>query len=62
MSGIFSYCRNLNELNLSSFNTNIVNDMNNIFCYCENFYKLDLSLFNTNNLKHFVSMFFLAKI
>ena len=50
MSGMFSYCKNLSELNLSSFNTNNVTNMSYMFYYCENLSELNLSSFNTNNV------------
>ena len=45
------------ELNLSSFNTNRVEDMGGMFGGCSSLKELNLSSFNTNNVKCFSSMF-----
>ena len=50
MSGMFYYCENLSELNLSSFNTNNVTDMSDIFLGCEN---LNLIKINKSYIKKF---------
>ena len=41
--------KKISELDLSSFNTNNVTNMNNMFSGYENLSELDLSSFNTNN-------------
>ena len=45
---MFTFCKKLSELDLSSFNTNNVINMDRIFYHCENLSKLNLSSFNTN--------------
>ena len=47
---MFYYCKNLSNLDLSSFNTNNVANMTGMFYYCKNLSNLDLSSFNTNNV------------
>ena len=42
--------KNLNYLNISSFNTNIVNNISNMFSGNSNLESLDLSFFNTSNV------------
>ena len=42
MREMFSHCYNLSELDLSSFNTNNVNDKSGIFYYCNNLHELNL--------------------
>ena len=39
MSYIFSHCKSLESIDLSSFNTNNVIDMNFMFCGCESLKK-----------------------
>ena len=46
-------CKNLSELNLSSFNTNNVSDMSEMFSYCEN---LNLLKINKSNFKNFKNL------
>ena len=43
MSFMFSECKNLKNLNISSFETNNVKDMKYMFNYCENIINLNLS-------------------
>ena len=51
MRGMFDHCKNLSELNLSSFNTNnATTDMSYMFFYCEN---LKLVKINKLNIKKF---------
>jgi surface protein len=47
---MFNFCRNLYELDLSSFNIINVTNMSNIFLSCANLTKLDLSSFNTKDV------------
>ena len=56
MSGMFSVCENLSELNLSSFNTNNVTEMSYMFDSCKKLSELNLSSFNTNNVTYMVDM------
>ncbi len=48
MSRMFSWCKNLSELNLSSFNTNNVTNMSRMFSGCNNLNKI---LINKINIK-----------
>ena len=50
MSYMFSGCSSLKSLNLSSFNTNNVKDMECLFVRCSSLQLLDLSLFNESNI------------
>ena len=50
MSEMFSLCKNLSELNLSSFNINNVTDMDGMFELCEN---LNLIKINKSSIKRF---------
>ena len=54
---MFYCCKNLSKLNLSSFNTNNVTNMNKMFYYCVNLSQLNLSSFNTNNVTDMSGMF-----
>ena len=47
MRGMFSVCSSLKSINLSSFNTNNVNNMREMFNYCSCLESIDLSSFNT---------------
>ena len=57
MSGMFSRCSSLKELNLSNFNTNNVNYMGGMFWGCSSLEELNLSNFNTNNVTNMAFMF-----
>ena len=57
MSKMFSKCSCLKELNLSSFNTNKVNDMSFMFFECLSLTELYLSNFVTNRKTNIESMF-----
>ena len=48
---MFANCNSLEEINLSSFNTNNVKDMSNIFANCNSLKKINVSSFNTNNVE-----------
>ena len=50
ISNIFSYCYNLNNLDLSSFNIKNVKKMNHLFDYCYNLKNLKLFYFNNNKI------------
>ena len=59
MRSMFSGCKSLNNLNLSSFNTSKVTDMSYMFWGCESLKELKLSYsFKTNNQTKIDSMFF----
>ena len=64
MYNMFAYCKSIKKLNLSSFETNKVNNMSNMFYKCEALEELNISNFtvkkeamindmfsNCNNLK-----------
>ena len=57
MYGMFSNCRSLISLDLSSFNTTNVNNMSYMFSYCRSLISLDLSSFNTTNVNDMKHMF-----
>ena len=56
ISNLFTFC-NINELDLSSFNTSNVRNMQRMFAGCENLEKLELSSFNTSNVRNMRGMF-----
>ena len=58
MSGIFSGCSLLKELNLSNFDTTNVTHMNNMFKECVNLNNLNISNFQIENLKYSGNMFY----
>ena len=66
MSFMFYGCHLLKELNLSSFNTNNVIDMDGMFNGCSSLKELNISNFNTNNVNDFETyvfkMFFIRRI
>ena len=47
---MFFDCKNISELNLSSFKTNNVTDIGRMFLNCYNLFKLSLLPFNTNKV------------
>ena len=55
-------CKNLKELNLSSFNTQNVTNMSFMFAGCNNLKELNLSSFNTQNVTNIKSIFYLCYI
>ena len=57
MSHMFDRCTSLKSIDLSSFNTNNVNDMSDMFSFCESLKSIDLSSFNTNNVTNMSGMF-----
>ena len=61
MRSLFHYCRNLQFLNLSNFNTSSVKYMDNMFNGCESLTSLDLSSFNTSSIDSMDDMFNGAK-
>ena len=54
---MFSECSNLKELDLKSFNTSNVSNMEWVFFVCINLEKLDNINFNTENALHKENMF-----
>ena len=55
---MFSYCNNLRNLNLSSFDTRNVINMKNMFSGCSNLNDLNLSSFDTKNVTEINSIFY----
>ena len=43
MSRMFSYCSNLTNIDLSSFNTKNVTNMSGMFSYCSNLKKISIN-------------------
>ena len=58
MNEMFSFCKNIKELDLSSFNTCSVTIMDNLFRECHKLQSIDLSNFNTSNVKSMIYMFY----
>ena len=57
MFGMFCFCKNLSELNVSRFNTANVTDMSNMFRECSKLEELDVSGFHTENVMDMSYMF-----
>ena len=55
---MFSECSSLKELNLSSFITDNVTDMNSMFSGCSLLKELNVTNFNTINVTNMRDMFF----
>ena len=59
---MFSECKALTELDLSSFDTSKVTNMSNIFNDCSNLVNIDLSNFDTSNVTNMGYMFYGCKV
>lgn len=57
MSCMFSGCRSLTDLDLSSFDTHNVKFMQYMFEWCTSLKNLDLSSFDTSNVRYMNNMF-----
>ena len=57
MSSLFSGCSSLTDLNVSSFNTSNVTEMQFMFSSCTSLTSLDVSKFNTSNVTNMSGMF-----
>ena len=55
--GLFSYCKNLIKVDLSSFNTSKITDMGWMFSECENLKSINLSNFDTSKVTNMTGMF-----
>ena len=55
---MFSDCSSLKSIDLSSFNTNNVNNMNSMFSGCSSLQSINLYSFNTTNVNNMGLMFF----
>ena len=58
MSGMFWGCASLAYINISSFNTKNVVNMENLFNHCSSLRSIDLSNFNTQNVTSMNFMFY----
>jgi len=54
---IFYGCKSLQNINLSNFNTQNVNNMSYMFCGCKSVKNINLSNFNTQNVSNMSYMF-----
>ena len=54
---MFYNCNKLESLNISSFDTKNVTDMNHMFTYCEILNNLDLSSFNVDKVTNISRIF-----
>ena len=61
MRGLFSGCGSLTSLDLSSFDTSKVTDMEEMFSGCESLTALDLSSFDTSEVSYMRGMFYSCK-
>ncbi len=57
MSNMFRYCKTLQTIDLSNFNTSNVTNMQHMFYECSNLTSLDLSKFDTSNVTNMTYMF-----
>ena len=57
MENIFYQCESLKSIDLSSFNTKKVENMNFMFFGCKNLNYIDLDTFNTENVRNMNCMF-----
>ena len=57
MSHMFSACKSLTNIDLSSFDTSNVTDMSYMFRFCEALTNIDLSSFDTSNVTDMSDMF-----
>ena len=57
MYSMFSLCSNLENINVSSFDTKNVTNMNFMFFNCYNLINIDLSSFDTKNVTNMNEMF-----
>ena len=55
---MFSGCTNITEINLSNFNTSLVEEMSYMFNNCSSLTSLDLSNFNTSLVANMLCMFY----
>ena len=56
MNGMFCYCTDLTSLDLSSFDTSNVTNMDDMFRNCKSLTVLDLSSFGTGNVTDMANM------
>ena len=56
--GMFLGCRNISDLNFSSFKTSDITNMSSMFRGCSNLKNLNLSFFDTKNVEYMNSMFY----
>ena len=53
---MFSYCKNLTDIDLSNFNTQNVTNMSHMFIGCASLKNINLSNFNTQNVTNMSCM------
>ena len=58
MNDLFGWCQNLENLNISHFNTSNVTEMMRLFYNCNSIASLDLTNWNVNKVEHINDMFF----
>ena len=61
MSHMFSACKSLTNIDLSSFDTSNVTDMCSMFFSCKSLTNIDLSSFDTSNVTDMSEMFFFCE-
>ena len=54
---MFIYCYNITEINMSNFNTSLVNNMNQMFADCVNLEYINLNNFNDSKTGSIFNMF-----
>ena len=57
MSNMFSYCRNLVNIDVRGFDTSQVTNMSSMFSYCRNLVNIDVSGFDTSQVTNMCGMF-----
>ena len=57
MNDMFYDCENLENINLSSFDTKNVDEMRCMFCDCKKLTYIDLSSFDFRNVENMINMF-----
>ena len=62
ISNLFSECKNLEEINLSPFNSEEVTSMMHMFYQCESLKKIDFFSFNTNNVTTMEGLFYFCSL
>lgn len=60
-SHMFQGCDDINEIDLSKFNSKSVKNMESMFAFCDNLKNIDLSSLDTTNVEKMDGMFFFCK-
>ena len=58
---MFQGCDDINEIDLSKFNSKSVKNMESMFAFCDNLKNIDLSSLDTTNVEKMDGMFFFCK-